>query len=470
MIFQQYYLACLSHASYLVGDEGTGRAIVVDPQRDVGGYLDDLERHGLALERIVETHFHADFVSGHLELAARTGAQICFGEPAEADFPITPLRDGERIDLGDVVVEVRATPGHTPESISLVVRERAEAAPYAVLTGDTLFIGDVGRPDLSATAGMSTDAMARQLYQSLHHRLLTLPDETRVYPAHGAGSACGKNLSTETWSTIGVQRQANYALAPMSEDEFVAIVTEGQSPTPAYFQFDARRNRERHALLGEDDPPAPLTFDDVIALQVRGGVLLDTRDPADFAAAHLRGAVNVGLHGRFAEYAGDVLDPEREIALCCDTGAELEAKLRLGRIGLDRVTGALSDPMLAMLEHQDAVERSSRVTPGELVRLRAEVPGLVVLDVRSRGERVAGTIPEAAHIPMAELMSRLHELDRARPMVVHCASGYRSCIAASALAEAGFADVSDLLGGYEAWASLAGQPPSSARPSSHTVR
>jgi len=452
MIFKQYYLACLSHASYLIGDEASRRAVIVDPQRDVAGYLAELDRRALTLDRIIETHFHADFVSGHLELAAKTGAGIWYGAPAEADFPINLLGDGERISLGHVALEVRATPGHTPESISLVVRERDGTPPYAVLTGDTLFIGDVGRPDLAASAGMTTDTMARQLYNSLHEKLLTLPDATRVYPAHGAGSACGKDLSTETWSTIGEQRRVNYALAPMREDEFVAIVTEGQLATPAYFLFDARRNREAHPLLAEDEPPAPLTFETLISLQVEGGVVLDTRDPADFAAGHLRGAVNVGLHGRFAEYAGDVLRPDRDIVLCCDTGTELEAKLRLGRIGFDRVAGALADPILAMLRHPEAVVRSSRVAVAELVRLRERVGGLTVLDVRNTRERERGAIPRTVHIPMAQLMSRVGELDADRPLVVHCASGYRSCIAASALTEAGFADVSDLLGGYEAWA------------------
>jgi glyoxylase-like metal-dependent hydrolase (beta-lactamase superfamily II)/rhodanese-related sulfurtransferase len=457
MIFEQYYLNCLSHASYLIGDETSGRAVVVDPQRDVSAYVDDAERHGLAIERVVETHVHADFVSGHLELAARTGATICYGEAARMEIPITRLRDGERLSLGDIELEVRATPGHTPESISIVVREHhGDAVPYGVLTGDTMFIGDVGRPDLLASEGLSPDEMARQLYRSLHRRLLTLPDETRVYPAHGAGSACGKKLSSETSSTIGDQRRQNYALQPMSEEDFVALVTEGQPVRPAYFSYDARQNREGHSLLSENELPQPLTLDAVLDLQRAGAVILDTRSPADFAAGHLRGALNVGLQGRFAEYAGDVIRPEQTIVLACDQGTELEAKVRLGRIGFDAVAGQVHEAIRVLLENPSLVEVSSRLNASELAARLQEVPDLVVVDVRNAGELGRGVIPGFVHIPLAALMDRLDELEPDLPTVVHCASGYRSSIAASLLAARGFRDVSDLLGGYEAWA-LAGQ-------------
>ena len=452
MIFRQYYLGCLSHASYLIGDETSRRAVVVDPQRDVAAYLADLERSGLELDRIIETHFHADFVSGHLELAAATGATICYGPGADAEFAIQTLQDGDRVGLGDVWLEIRATPGHTPESISIVVYEHAgDAIPYGVLTGDTLFIGDVGRPDLAASSGLAADAMARQLYRSLHEKLLTLPDATRIYPAHGAGSACGKHLSTETWSTIGEQRRVNYALAPMSEEQFVAIVTEGQPSTPAYFTFSAQRNREAHSLLGEAAPPPALQLQELIDLQAAGGVVLDTRSPSDFAAGHLRGAINVGLEGRFAEYAGDVLAPDQSIALWCEPGTELEAKVRLARIGFDRVAGALADPVIAMRERPVAMTHSSRVTAAELARLRSVVDDLVIVDVRAAAERDSGDIAGSVHIPIAQLMGRWVELDPGRPTVVHCASGYRSSIAASFLAACGFDDVTDLLGGFDAW-------------------
>lgn len=458
MIFQQYYLECLSHASYLIGDEGTGRAVVVDPQRDVGGYVADADANGLTIERVIETHLHADFLSGHLELAARTGAVISYGAAAEVEYPMEPLDDGRRLVLGDVVLEIVATPGHTPESICIVVHD-GDGPPYGVLTGDTLFVGDVGRPDLLASAGsgLSADVLARRLYRSLHESVLTLPDATRVFPAHGAGSSCGKQLSTETSSTIGEQRASNYALAPMSEDDFVRAITEGQPTRPHYFEFDATRNRELRPLLDEHAAPTELSIDDVLERADRGAVLLDTREPADFGAGHLRGAVNVGLQGRFAEYAGDVLDPASDIVLVGDPGAALETRIRLARIGFDRVVGQLADPARVLSTRADIVERSSRVTIEQLAELRGLEPGLQVVDVRNPGEAAAGTIEQAHVIPLPVLVDRLGELDRHRPVVVHCAGGYRSSIAASTLVRAGFEDVSDLLGGYGAW-SGAGMP------------
>jgi glyoxylase-like metal-dependent hydrolase (beta-lactamase superfamily II)/rhodanese-related sulfurtransferase len=454
MLLEQYYLGCLSHASYLIGDTSSGRAVVVDPQRDVSRYLADAEASGLRIERVIETHFHADFVSGHLELAAATGAVISYGDAAagRAEFPMEPLADGQTLDLGEVVLEVRATPGHTPESISIVVHEHAGADPVAVLTGDTMFIGDVGRPDLLASQGVTAEELARQLYHSLHSKLLTLPDTTKVYPAHGAGSACGKNLSTETVSTIGEQRMSNYALAPMSEDEFVALVTEGQPSAPPYFSFDANLNREARALLDEATPPDPLTVEDVLARQAAGALVLDTREPAEFASGHLRGAVNVGLGGRFAEYAGDVTRPDQDIVIVADHGHELEAKLRLARIGFDRVVGVLDRPEEAYLARPDVVVASSRLTVPEASELLTGADPVQVVDVRSPAEaKLGGALPGAVNIPLAQLLSRLGELDPARPTLTACASGYRSSIAASTLAAHGFEDVSDLLGGTDAW-------------------
>jgi glyoxylase-like metal-dependent hydrolase (beta-lactamase superfamily II)/rhodanese-related sulfurtransferase len=456
VIFTQYYLDCLSQASYLIGDETTGRAVVVDPQRDVHEYLADAAAAGLRIERVIETHFHADFLSGHLELADRTGAAICFGEAAEdAGYPITRLADGERIELGEVVLEIRSTPGHTPESISIVVWEHADdPTPYGVLTGDTLFIGDVGRPDLLASAGRDAGDMARDLYRSLHGRLLTLSDSVRVFPAHGAGSACGKNLSTETQSTIGEQRRANYALAAMDEDAFVDIVTEGQPLTPPYFAFDARRNREAHALLDEENAPPPLTMTAALEAVRGGAVVLDVRDSADFAAGHLAGSLNVGLAGRFAESVGDVVGPDDRIVIVCEPGAELEAKVRLARIGFDNVIGHLAAPAAAFLERPDEIVRSSRLTADALERRRAELDDVVVVDVRGPGEVKLGSIPDAISVPLPRLMERIGELDPTRPTVVYCASGVRSSIAASLLRTKGFADVVDILGGFEAWRAM----------------
>ncbi|MDE3086915.1 MAG: MBL fold metallo-hydrolase [Acidobacteriota bacterium] len=460
MIFSQHYLACLSHASYLIGDETTGRAVVVDPRRDIGVYLEEAEAEGLRIERVLETHLHADFLSGHLELAAATGAVVSFGEAARLDFPSEPLAHGRRIELGEVALEILATPGHTPESICVVVYEHpGDADPYGVLTGDTLFVGDVGRPDLLASSGTGFDAdtLGRLLYASLHEQLLRLPDETRVFPAHGAGSSCGKQLSSETSSTIGEQRRSNYALQPMTEDQFVAAVTEGQPVRPHYFTFDAQRNRQRHSLLDERRPPPELTLAEVLERVEAGAIALDSREPADFAAGHLRGAVNVGLLGRFAEWAGDVLDPDGEIVLVGDPATAAESSVRLARIGYDTVSGYLGDPGALFVDRPELVEASSRLTIEQLAELAGLVPDVQVVDVRNPGETVAGTLPGARLVPLAVLVDSLDGLDRDAPTVVTCAGGYRSQVAASLLRHAGFADVSDLIGGCGAW-TAAGLP------------
>ncbi len=452
MIFTQYYLECLSHASYLIGDETSGRAVVVDPRRDVGEYLQDAQDAGLTIELVIETHFHADFMSGHLELAAATGAEIGYGASARAEFPIRRLDDGERISLGDVTLEILATPGHTPESISIVVYEHSDDdQPYAVLTGDTLFIGDVGRPDLLASFGVSKEELGHKLYDSIHHKLLTLPDDTRVYPAHGAGSACGKNLSTATVSTIGEQRANNYALSITDRDEFVTAVTEGQPEAPAYFAFDAMGNRAVRALIDES-PPRPLSLDEALQLQRDGGVVVDTRDAADFAAGHLIGSINVGLSGRFAEFAGSAIPPDAPIVIVAALNGGAEAKTRLARIGFDNVAGELAEPERVFLERPDLVARSSRLTACELDDRRSSLPALALIDVRNAGEVKLGAIPGAQHIPLARLPESFDALDRDTPTVVYCAGGYRSSLAASLLRAHGWRDVSDLLGGYGAWA------------------
>jgi len=451
MKFEQYYLECLSHASYLVGDETTGLAAVVDPRRDVADYVADAEAAGLRIAYVIETHFHADFLSGHLELAAATGAEIVFGAPAKPEFPARLVADGERISLGEVVLEFRATPGHTPESTSIVVWEHGDdPQPWGVLTGDTLFIGDVGRPDLLASVGASADELGALLYDSLRDKLLTLPDGTRVWPAHGAGSACGKNLSTATTSTIGEQRRENYALQPMSRARFVDMVTEGQPAAPDYFVHDAILNRRSRELLDEATPLA-MTLEQVEAARARGAVVLDVRDATAFAAGHLKGSLNVGLDGRFAEYAGEVVDPGDEIVVVADRDPAAEAKIRLGRIGFDRVIGALHDVESVLTAHPDAARRSSRLTVGELASRMADTAGLQVVDVRNPGEVALGTIDGAVTIPLAALRRSVGELDLARPIVVHCAGGYRSSIAASWLRAAGATDVSDMIGGYAAW-------------------
>ena len=445
MHFTQHYLACLSHASYLIGDESSGRAVVVDPQRDVSAYLAEADASGLTIDLVIETHIHADFVSGHLELARASGAEIAYGLGADVDFPVRHLRDGDRIELGEVTLEVRSTPGHTPESISVVIwRHPGDDTPYGVLTGDTLFIGDVGRPDLLAAAGHDPDVMARNLYQSLHSKLLTLPDATRIFPAHGAGSACGRQLSTERQSTIGEQRRGNYALQAATEEDFVRLVSEGQPLKPRYFSYDARRNAEAHPLFDERDAPRLVSLERVLELTSEGVQILDTRSPDEFALAHIRGSINVGLDGRFAEFAGAVLDPRAGVVLVCDPGAELESKLRLARVGFDDVRGALADPLATFLEHPQSIAQGSR-------RNVAELAGETLVDIPGPGETAEGTIPGARLIPLTRLLDELDTLDPDAPTVVYCAGGYRSSIAASVLRANGFRAVSDLIGGYAAW-------------------
>ncbi len=460
MKFTQYYLDCLSQASYLIGDETTGRAVVVDPRRDVDEYLRDAEAAGMKIELVLETHFHADFLSGHLELAEATGAEIGYSSVASPEFPHRKLEDGERIVLGDVVLEIRHTPGHTPESVSIVVWEHASdledgTAPYGVLTGDTLFIGDVGRPDLLASIGYTRDELADLLYDSLHEKLMTLPDETRVFPGHGAGSACGKNLSTETQSTIGEQKATNYALLAESKQQFVDLVTEGQPPAPSYFVYNAVLNRKDRELLDETVMPTALDlarFDELVA---GGAMIVDGRDPEQFAHGHLIGSVNVGLEGRYAEFAGSVVPSDVDIVLVVEPGFELEAKNRLGRIGFDRVVGYLEHPLAVMADHPDRVQRASRLTAVELEARRRDCDGLQLVDVRNPGEVALGTIgDDVALIPVGQLPDRAGELDPSKPTVVYCAGGYRSSVAASLLRQAGFGDVSDLMGGYGAWLEL----------------
>ncbi|MEM8905586.1 MAG: MBL fold metallo-hydrolase [Actinomycetota bacterium] len=452
MRFTQYYLDCLSQASYLIGDETTGRAVVVDPRRDVDEYVRDAAEAALTIELVIETHFHADFLSGHLELAEATGAEIAYSSVAETEFPSRKVADGERYPLGDVVLEFRHTPGHTPESLSIVGWEHADDdEPYGVLTGDTLFIGDVGRPDLLSSIGVTQDELADQLYDSLHTKLMTLPDATRVYPAHGAGSACGKNLSTETWSTIGDQRATNYALAAKDKATFVGLVTEGQPPAPSYFVYDAVLNRQDRELLDEHEPPRSLTLAEVDELVAGGAVVIDGREPESFAQGHLAGSINVGLNGRYAEFAGSTVPSDVDIVLVVDEGFELEGKNRLARIGFDRVVGHLVDPLGAMAEHPDRVRQASRLTAVGLERARRAIPDLQLVDVRNPGEVATGTMDDAVNVPVGQLPTRLGELDAAAPTVVYCAGGYRSSVAASVLRQAGFVDVSDLLGGYGAW-------------------
>jgi glyoxylase-like metal-dependent hydrolase (beta-lactamase superfamily II)/rhodanese-related sulfurtransferase len=454
MIFTQYYLGCLSQASYLIGDETTGVAAVVDPRRDVDEYLADAAARGLRIEHAILTHFHADFVAGHLELRDRVGARIHLGARAQADYAFSPLRDGDVLEFGRVRLRVLETPGHTPEAISLLLYDLAvsDREPKAVLTGDTLFIGDVGRPDLMASVGVSAAELAGMLYDSLHRKLLALPDATLVYPGHGAGSACGKNLSQERVSTIGVQRQYNYALQPMSKERFVQVITADQPAAPPYFAYDAELNRRERATLDAvlARELKRLTLDEALAAQRDGAQLLDARDPADFAAGHLAGSLNVGLGGRFAEWAGILLAPTRPIVLVTGPGREQEAAVRLGRVGFDSVAGYLDGGIEAAKNRPDVVRRVERVTAGALRDLlRAE--RLPILDVRTETEWRSGAIPGSVNVPLHELRARLAEVPAGPRLVVHCQSGYRSSVAVSLLAQLGRPGLVDLVGGIEAW-------------------
>jgi len=452
MILEQYYIECLSHASYLIGDETTGRAVVVDPRRDISDYLADARRFGLTIEGVINTHFHADFVSGHLELVNAAGAWIGFGEAAETDYPIRRLADGERLSLGEVELEILTTPGHTWESISVLVRERPGADAVAVLTGDSLFIGDVGRPDLVNAAESSTTELARAMYRTIHDKLLRLPDDVVVMPAHGAGSSCGKNLSTELTSTIGEQRRTNPSVQPMTEDEFVAMLTAGQPAAPAYFTADAAMNKRVHPLLRTDRAVPELTATALRAALESDVRVLDARTVEDFAAGHLRGSVNVGFDGRFAETAGMVADIGDQIALITYPGDEQQAAIRLARIGVDNVIGYLTvdrdGEFPAALT--DLVRTAPRTTVAELDELLA-ADAVTLIDIRNPGEREAGAIPGSLHIPLAQLRLRVDDIPADKPIVVHCAGGWRSSVAASLLRANGIAQVSDLLGGYQAW-------------------
>jgi hydroxyacylglutathione hydrolase len=449
MILTQYYLNCLSHASYLIGDETTGQAVVVDPRRDIKDYLADAKADNLAIVGVINTHVHADFVAGHLELAEATGAWIGYGARTEAEFETRPLSGGDHIALGQIDLEILETPGHTWESISVLVREHAgDEVPAAVLTGDSMLINGVGRPDLVVSQGSSADELARAMFRTIHDVLLQLPDETTLYPAHGAGSSCGKNLSDDLSSTIGAQRQANEYAQQMSEDEFVAMVTKGQPAAPEYFSVDAALNLKKRPTLKPDQGLVPFSPAETRRALEGGVVVLDTRSPDEFANGHLRGSINVGIDGRFAETAGMVVREADELLVLGATDRVQEAGLRLSRIGFDRVVGFVQSMETSLGELADLVETSTRLTPDKMVELPDRT---IVVDVRNAAEREEGSIPDSLHIPLAELSRRHDEIPADRPVLVHCAGGWRSSVGASVLRAMGHPEVSDLLGGYDEW-------------------
>ena len=455
MILKQFYLNCLAHASYLIGDEETRTAAVVDPRRDIEPYLEEAKRHGLRIRHVFLTHFHADFIAGHLELRDRAGATIYLGARARAEYGFTPMSEGDAIEFGRVRLQVLETPGHTAESISILVfdLERDTARPHAVLTGDTLFIGDVGRPDLRASLGWSATDLGRLLFDSLRTKLLALPDETLVYPTHGAGSLCGKSISADTVSTIGDQRRSNYALQPMSQDEFVAIVTADQPDAPPYFTYDAVLNSKEHPTLDAilQRELNPLSLQLVLDAQAAGAQVLDVRDPGDFAKGHLSGSINVGLGGQYATWVGTILDRERPIVIVAEPGREEEAATRLGRIGFDDVAGYLEGGMQTLETRPDLLVRTERVSATVLAEQLASSMPPLVLDVRTQREWETAHIEGSLNAPLNHLQERLIELSRVRQMAVLCAGGYRSAIAASVLQRHGFEHLIELAGGMAAW-------------------
>jgi len=446
MYFQQFYLGCLSHASYVIGSGGV--AAVVDPQRDAGIYIEDAAKNGLRIEHVIETHLHADFISGHRELAEITGAKIYLGAAAGAKFPHVAVRDGDEIRFGSCILRFLETPGHTLESVSILVTDTERSAePYAVLTGDTLFIGDVGRPDLAPNH--TPQELAGMLYDSLHGKLLCLPDDVQVYPAHGAGSLCGRQLSSERSSTIGLQRAANFALQAKSREEFVKLLTADLPERPGYFAQDAEINRSGPAPLADLPEVAALAAREIEARQRGGALVLDTRPAALFGGAHVPGAVHIGLSGQFASWAGRIIGLNRKIILVAeDRDTMLEARTRLARVGMEDVIGYLEEGMAAWFHDGLPVEQVPQITVQDLHR---EMEHVQLIDVRQPGEFEQGHIAGALLKPLPKLSAMLDGLDRARPVAVQCKSGYRSSIATSLLQREGFAQVVNVIGGFDAW-------------------
>lgn len=456
MVFKQFYLPCLAHASYVIGDEQTGTAAVVDPQRDTDQYIAFAAEHALKIKHVFLTHLHADFVAGHLELRDREGATIYLGAAAKAAYSFTPMHDGEILEFGRVRLKVLETPGHTPESISILVFDLSisNTQPHAVLTGDTLFIGDVGRPDLRAALGWSAIELGGMLFDSLHRKLLALPDQSLVYPAHGAGSLCGKALSKETFSTLGEQRRTNYALQPMSKESFIQVVTADQPEAPAYFTYDAVLNSEERPTLDETLARVnPMTLDDLLALQEVGAQILDSRDPGEFASAHLAGSINIGLGGQYATWAGTVLDRDHPIVIIADPGRENEAATRLGRIGFDHVVGYLKDGLHSLKSRLDLTVTTERVSAPYAAELLSSHEPPLAIDVRTPREREQKHIAGSLGVPLNHLAENLGKIPKDRSLLVYCAGGYRSSIAASLLQRGGFDRVSEIAGGIVGWES-----------------
>ena len=455
MLLKQYYLGCLAHASYLLGDEASSTAVIVDPQRDIQQYLADAEKLDLQIRHVFLTHFHADFIAGHLELRDRCGAVIHLGARAQAEYRFVPMKDGDRLDFPGMRLEVLETPGHTIESISILAFDLSKDStkPYAVLTGDTLFIGDVGRPDLRASLGWTANALGGRLYDSLHNRLLPLPDGTLVYPAHGAGSLCGKQISSDTVSSLGQQRQLNYALQPMSKEEFIRLVTADQPDAPSYFSYDAILNTRERLTLDRnlEQVVQPLDLDEVLQMGDAGCQILDVRDATEYAKGHLAGSINIGLGGQYATWAGSILDRAKPIGIIAEPGREHEAALRLGRIGFDHVKGYLKGGMEALGDRLDLVWPTERVSAPMLAAELASTEAPFLLDIRNPREWAAKHIDGSVNVPLNHLQERISEIPRDCRIAVHCAGGYRSSVAVSILHRYGITQLIEMAGGLAAW-------------------
>jgi len=460
MFLQRYYLECLSHASYMVADEKTKVAAVIDPRRDIEIYLNDAVAHGFKIKHVILTHFHADFIAGHIELRDKLGAQIYLGKRAEAEFTFEALGDGSTIDLGDVRLETMETPGHTPEGITLLAFDSSiDTNPYAIFTGDTLFLGDVGRPDLLASIGVTANELAEMLYDSLHNKLLKLPGKTLVYPAHGAGSMCGKALSKEAVSTLDEQRRSNYALQAMPKADFIEMMVAEQAEAPAYFVHDAILNRKERPNLDKTMKKSlePLDLETVLSLQKSGAQIVDIRAINAFAGAHLRGALNIGIDGRYATWAGSLLDKDQSIVIISEAERVEESIMRLGRIGFHNVEGYLKNGMETLKDRSDLIVQTQRITADDVRNFDEET---TIIDIRTHNEWAEAHIEGSANIPLNQLVKRIKEVPVSGLVIVHCQGGYRSMIAASILEKAGRTNIIDLMGGYSAWEAL--QLPSQA--------
>lgn len=453
MYIQQLYTNCLSEATYYI--ESNGEAAIVDPLRDVDTYLQLAQERNTTIKYIFETHFHADFVSGHLDLAAATGATIVYGPNAQSQLNIHVAKDGEIFQLGNITIELLHTPGHTLESSCFLVRDEQQK-PYCIFTGDTLFVGDVGRPDLAQKgAELTTKDLAAMLYNSLQQKIMPLADDIIVYPGHGAGSSCGKKLGKETLSTIGEQKKTNYALNQATESDFVQAVTEGLTTPPNYFPINAKINKEGYESLELVLQKAltPLSVEDVKAKQYdEHTIILDTRNATIFTQGFVPNSISIGLEGRFAEWAGSLLPFNKNIILITEQGKEKESAIRLARVGYEKFAGYLQGGFEAW---QQAGEKIDMIIDVEADELAMDIPfdeNLVVLDVRKEAEYADGHIAQAINIPVVDLLdpATMADLEDNQNIYVHCAGGYRSVIAASLIKQQGIHNIRNVIGGYTA--------------------